>query len=300
MVRDATIQWMRRRHPDFLWALPVVAETYDGGFNDIDGHHVTREHAREALDAARGGDVEEGNVGGGTGMGCNGFKGGIGTASRVVPADGGRPRPRLAPGAQPDGYTVGVLVQCNYGSRRLFRVAGVPVGQELEDLRSCVDRVAVPQPSGLIPWLEELPACGSSDAALGPERERPGSIIVVVAKDAPLLPHQLKRVAKRVGLAMGRLGGYSYNDSGDIFLAFSTANRSALSDDLARVTMLSNDRIDPILEATVYATEAAILNAMLAAETMTGADGVRMHGLPGDRLVEVLRKHGKMPAPEKG
>src|SRR5881397_3128711 len=233
VVRDAVIEWLVRKGFEFDWSLPVVAETWDGALNDINGFHVTKENVFAALDSARGGPVAEGNVGGGTGMICNQFKGGIGTASRRLPANRG-------------GYTVGVLVQCNYGSRARLSIAGVPVGQEIPDLLPCYD---------------SLPG------------ER-GSIIIVVATDAPLLPHQLKRIAKRASLGVGRLGGTGGNPSGDILVAFSTANPGAAKPDAnMTVTMLPNERIDPLFAATIQATEEAIVNAMVAAETMTGING---------------------------
>lgn len=277
-VHEGAIAWKPAGSGD-VFSLPVVAETYDGFLNDVDGFHVRPEHARAALDSARGGPVAEGNVGGGTGMVCHGFKGGIGTASRVVPADAG-------------GFTVGVLVQCNYGSRRLFTVEGVPVGAEINDpaLRPC--RVGDFEPTR--PWFRDV-KCPASQSSLDPSDERyegMGSIIVVVATDAPLLPHQLGRIARRVPLAIGKMGGLGENSSGDIFIAFST--QPVPSDSLANpVQMLDNDRIDPLFQATVQATQEAILNAMLAAETMTGADGVRVHALPHDRLQAAMRKYGR-------
>ncbi len=280
VVRDAVIDWaVRRGYDDFLWALPVVAETYDGGLNDIKGMHVTREHAFQALDAATGGPVAEGNVGGGTGMVCNGFKGGIGTSSRKLAVEAG-------------GFTVGVLVQCNYGGRRRFSVAGVPVGAQITGADNCV---ALPDPSE--PWLRDEPRCdapGRSERESG--RTELGSIIVVLATDAPLLPHQLQRLAKRVALGIGRLGGIGGDSSGDIFVAFSTANAGAEgADSVATVRMWPNDRINPLLEATVDATEEAIINAMAAAETMEGADGYRVYALPMDQVVALLRRAGRMP-----
>ena len=254
VVRDAVIAWkVKRRVPDaedYWWSLPVVAETYDGWLNDVNGFHVRPEDAFHALDTAHGGAVEEGNVGGGTGMVCNEFKGGIGTSSRVLdPKDG--------------GYTVGVLVQCNYGRRPELRIAGVPVGKEIPD----------------------HPAYESDT----------GSIIVVVATDAPLIPTQLKRVAKRVSLGLGRDGSYSGDGSGDIFIAFSTANPGAISPKgLHQLTMLPNDSLDPIFLATVRATEEAVVNAMVAAETMSGADNHTVIALPHDRLREVLKKYNRL------
>ena len=267
VVRDAVIEWVVRagRMQSDEWSLPVVAETWDGGLNDINGFHVTKQDAWAAMDSARGGPVAEGSVGGGTGMVCNQFKGGIGTSSRRLEAADG-------------GYTVGVLVQCNYGRRRYLRIAGAPVGQEIADLVPCRAPCSGPR-SGVA-------------AAILPDV---GSIIIVVATDAPLLPHQLKRLARRAGLGVGRLGGVASNSSGDIFVAFSTANARASRDSgLAQVSMVSNDQITPLFEATVQATEEAIVNAMLAARTMTGADDLTVYALPHDRLRAVLRKYGRL------
>jgi D-aminopeptidase len=276
VVRDAILQWQVKRPGLQPWGLPVVAETYDGGLNDINGFHVKPEHVLEALDQARTGPVAEGNVGGGTGMVCHGFKGGIGTASRRLSAEQG-------------GYTVGVLVQCNYGARRELRIAGVPVGQELGENLPCV----AARDASIRPNVRR---CGDG----APPEDRldanaaAGSIIIVVATDAPLLPHQLKRVATRAALGVGRMGGKGENSSGDIFLAFSTANPGAAADGKTpTVTMLPNSRINPIFYATVQATEEAIVNAMLAAETMTGADYFRVHELPVDRLRTVMTKYGR-------
>jgi L-aminopeptidase/D-esterase-like protein len=260
------------------WWLPVVAETYDGGLNDINGFHVKAEHAIAALDSARGGPVREGVVGGGTGMVCLGFKGGIGTASRVLTAEEG-------------GYTVGVLVQCNFGARRDLRIAGVPVGEEIRDLLPCIANTdpAPPDPRA-------RPKCGASPSEddAGPAEQ--GSIIVVVATDAPLMPHQLKRLVTRVSLGIGRQGGFGGNSSGDIFVAFSTANAKSWStDSVASLRMLGNDRISPLFKATAQATEAAITNALLAAETTTGANDLRVYALPVDRMLAALRKFGRMP-----
>src|SRR5215213_1723346 len=258
VVRDAVIEWNARRgggegySGDF--SLPVVAETWDGFLNDINGFHVRKEHVFQALDNAKAGKVAEGNVGGGTGMVAHGFKGGTGTASRVL-------------GAEEGGYTVGVLVQANYGRRDLLRIAGVPVGKEIADLR---------------------PEKGKAD-------EGQGSIIVVVATDAPLLPHQLKRIIKRVSLAVGVMGGRGEDSSGDIFIAFSTANPEAgKTEGTAQLTMLPNERINPLFRATVEATEESIVNAMVAAETMKGIDGNTAHALPHERLREVLRKYNRL------
>ena len=276
VVRDAILAWQASRPGLQPWGLPVVAETYDGGLNDINGFHVKPAHVAGALDGAAGGVVVEGNVGGGTGMRCLGFKGGIGTASRVVGSEG-------------NSYTVGVLVQCNFGARQDLRVAGVPVGEEITDLRACI---ALEDPN----VQRGMPRCGKeqpAEAAL-PETEQ-GSIIVVAATDAPLLPHQLKRIATRIALGVARTGGFGGNSSGDIFLAFSTANpKIASAQTVQRVEMLPNDRMNALFYATVQATEEAILNAMLAATTMTGADGLRIHALPHDRLLAALRKHGRL------
>lgn len=254
VVRDAVIQW-RVKHgqpegSEYWWSLPVVAETYDGYLNDINGFHVRPEHVFAALDSATSGPVREGNVGGGTGMVCNEFKGGIGTSSRVLDKKDG-------------GYTVGVLVQCNYGRRQWLRIAGVPVGREI--------------PGDLV-WSQDT-----------------GSIIVVVATDAPLLPTQLKRIAKRVTLGLGRMGSASGDGSGDIFIAFSTANPGAANPKgLKQLTMLPNDSMDPLFEATVEATEEAIVNAMIAAETMVGIDNHKVIALPHDRLREILAKYNRL------
>jgi D-aminopeptidase len=280
LVRDAVIEWaVARKYDDFLWSLPVVAETWDGGLNDINGMHVKREHVFRALDSARGGPVAEGNVGGGTGMVCHGFKGGIGTSSRRLSAAQG-------------GYTVGVLVQCNYGSRRRLSVAGVPVGPAITGLDDC-RTLADPATD----WIRELPRCGTRETGLRDhDPEERGSIIIVVATDAPLLPHQLKRLVRRAGLGVGRMGGVGGDSSGDIFVAFSTANPGAGSvDSVVAVEMLPNHRINGLFEAAVDATEEAIVNAMAAAETMTGADGYRVHALPMDQVVALLRRAGRMP-----
>ena len=256
VVRDAVIAWkVKRGEPDmegYWWSLPVVAETWDGYLNDINGFHVKPEDAFHALESAHGGPVEEGNVGGGTGMICNEFKGGIGTSSRVLDAKAG-------------GYTVGVLVQCNYGRRDQLRIAGVPVGKE----------------------IPEHPAYG--------EDEDTGSIIIVVATDAPLIPTQLKRMARRASLGLGRDGSYSGDGSGDIFVAFSTANPGAASPKgIHDLKMLPNDGLDPLFLATVQATEEAVVNAMIAAETMTGIDGHTAIALPHDRLRQVLKKYNRL------
>jgi L-aminopeptidase/D-esterase-like protein len=259
VVRDAVIAWkVKHGTPDmegYWWSLPVVAETWDGYLNDINGFHVHPEDAWHALDTAHSGPVEEGNVGGGTGMICNEFKGGIGTSSRVLDAKAG-------------GYTVGVLVQCNYGARDQLRIAGIPVGREIPEHTVFKEDV--------------------------------GSIIVIVATDAPLIPTQLKRVAKKVSLGLGRDGSYSGDGSGDIFLAFSTANPGAVSpksnepNNVHQLTMLPNDSLDPIFLATVQATEEAVVNAMIAAETMKGIDDHEVIALPHNQLREVLKKYNRL------
>jgi len=273
VVRDAILQWQVGKPGMQPWGLPIVAETYDGSLNDINGFHVRPEHVSSALDGAKGGPVLEGNVGGGTGMICHGFKGGIGTASRRLPPEQG-------------GYTVGVLVQCNYGARRDLRIAGVPVGEEIQDLQPCVASRDASQAGQR--RLCDTPGAGRNDD------DGAGSIIVVVATDAPLLPHQLKRIATRVSLGVGRMGGWGQNPSGDIFVAFSTANAgAAAAGDSASVRMLANGRISPLFTATAQATEGAIVNAMLAAETMTGANDLRVFALPADRLTAIMKKYGR-------
>jgi len=278
VVRDAIIQWeVSQKTVLQPWWLPVVAETYDGRLNDINGFHVKPEHVAAALNGATGGVPKEGAVGGGTGMICHGFKGGIGTASRRLPADQG-------------GYTVGVLVQCNYGSRRDLRIAGVPVGEEIPDLAACIanNDPATPDSPG--------PRCGGGNRGDADAPEQ-GSIIVVVATDAPLLPHQLKRIATRVPLGIGREGGFGGNGSGDIFIAFSTANPRAWFNDrpVTDVKMLPNDRISPLFQATAQATEAAITNALLGAETTTGANDWRVYAMPVDRMLAAMKKYGRLP-----
>lgn len=279
VVRDAIIRWeVAQKNALQPWWLPVVAETYDGGLNDINGFHVTTAHTLAALDGATGGLPPEGAVGGGTGMVCHGFKGGIGTASRKLPASQG-------------GYTVGVLVQCNYGSRRDLRIAGVPVGEEIADLQGCIAN-ADPLPAG-----SQRRRCDDPRGAAPDNAREQGSIIVVVATDAPLLPHQLKRIATRVSIGVGRQGGFGGNSSGDIFVAFSTANARAWFDDqpVTDVKMLPNDRISPLFQATAQATEAAITNALLAAETTTGANDLRIYAMPVDRMLEAMKKYGRLP-----
>jgi D-aminopeptidase len=278
VVRDAIIKWeVTQKNVLQPWWLPVVAETYDGNLNDINGFHVKEEHVLAALNSAASGLPKEGVVGGGTGMTCLGFKGGIGTASRKL-------------SAQQGGYTVGVLVQCNFGSRRDLRIAGVPVGEEITDLQPCIANNEPDGPSARRPHCGQ--AGGSGGGADAPEQ---GSIIVVVATDAPLLPHQLKRIATRVSLGVGRQGGFGGNSSGDIFIAFSTANpNSWSSDSVTAVRMMTNDRITPLFQATAQATEAAITNALLAAETTTGANDLRIFAMPVERMLAAMRKYGRM------
>jgi L-aminopeptidase/D-esterase-like protein len=258
VVRDAVIQWdvqhELRGKDDVWWGLPVVAETYDGYLNDINGFHVKPEHAFHAIDTAAGGPIQEGNVGGGTGMICNGFKGGTGTASRKLDSEHG-------------GYTVGVLVQCNYGRQEQLRIAGIPVGREL--------------PPGIVHEKDQ------------------GSIIVVVATDAPLLPTQLKRLARRVPLGLGRDGSYSGNGSGDIFIAFSTANSGAWgAKGVKEVSMWPNGEMDPLFLATVQCVEEAVINAMIAAETMTGINDHNVNAIPHQELQDVLRKYNRLASPK--
>ncbi len=261
VVRDAIVRWQHERGlydpltSGLYWMMPVVAETYDGFLNDINGQHVKPEHVYAALDDAASGAVEEGCVGGGTGMICHGFKGGIGSASRIAAIAECR-------------YTVGVLVQANHGRRAQLTIAGVPVGQEIDE-----------------PEMRQVPF-GNAGA---------GSIIVIVATDAPLLPHQLKRLTRRVPLGIGRVGGVGEHNSGDIFLAFSTANAGAARRrGVASLEMLSNDEMTPLFDATVQATEEAIVNALIAAKTMTGVNGNTVEALPQDRLRAILKKHHRL------
>jgi D-aminopeptidase len=266
VVHDALVEAAARAHGmrDTIWALPVVGETYDGALNDINGFHVRPEHLHEALATASDGPVAEGNVGGGTGMICHEFKGGIGTASRRA-----------------GEWTVGALVQANYGARELLRIDGVPVGAAFsrEDVSS--------------PW-DQAEALAARDGAEG------GSIIGIVATDAPLLPHQCARLAQRAGMGVARMGSYASHGSGDLFCAFATGNRdlsrNAGEDDprpTVELRMVVDEHINPLLEAAAEATEAAIVHALLAAETMTGRDGITAHALDHNRLMEVMRAHGR-------
>lgn len=264
IVRDAVIEWEYKNkyfdplpnRPDVFWALPVVAETYDGTLNDINGFHVKKEHVFNALNEAKSGKVEEGNVGGGTGMICHRFKGGIGTSSRILTINGNK-------------YTLGVLVQANYGNRESLTISGVPVGKEITDL---------------MPENDPLK-----------KDEGQGSIIVVVATDAPLLPNQLKRLARRVPIGIGRMGGFASNGSGDIFIAFSTANTGAANrEEDQNILMIPNDKMSTLFEATAQATEESILNALISAETMIGKNNTKVYELPEDRLIEILKKYNRI------
>jgi L-aminopeptidase/D-esterase-like protein len=261
VVRDAVIKWQYQNDlfdplpddPDVFWSLPVVAETYDGDLNDINGFHVSEAHTISALENARSGPVAEGNVGGGTGMSCHQFKCGTGTASRRLDLEG-------------SSYTLGVLVQANYGMRDTLTIAGVPVGKEITDL------------------MPEYHV----------QNQEYGSIIVVVATDAPLMPHQLKRLARRVPMGIAKVGGYAGNGSGDIFIAFSTANSGAgARRGIQKTEMLPNDQMSPLFLATIQATEEAIVNALLAAETMTGINGNTKHAIPHARLAQVMKKYNR-------
>jgi D-aminopeptidase len=265
VVRDALVAHAASAHdPEAsFWSLPVVGETYDGTLNDINGFHVHREHLDAALATASDGSVAEGNVGGGTGNICHQFKGGIGTASRAIATGDG-------------GWIVGVLVQANYGSRRLLTIDGVPVGREI--------------PTEIVPSADDDPRAAGA-----------GSIIIVVATDAPLLPHQCARVAQRAGLGLARTGGYGMSSSGDLFVCFATGNRGLPAGEIEVESPTVRDlravidqALDPLFAATVEATEEAIVNALVAAETMTGRDGNTAHALPHDRLVEVMGRYGRI------
>jgi D-aminopeptidase len=256
LVRDEVIDWAHH-YGQFL-GMPVVAETHDGILNDMYGHHVRQEHVRQALDGATGGPVAEGNVGGGTGNICHDFKGGIGTASRVLNAEDG-------------GYTVGVLVQANYGARHLLRIAGVPVGAEITELCPEIGEVT-----------DEFPS---------------SSIIALAATDSPLMPHQLKRIVRRLSLGIARVGAIGTTYSGDIFFAFSTAESSDEDEfGLRSFVLYPDNRMNPILEATVQAAEEAVVNCLVAAETMVGVNSNRVHAIPHERLKEVLRKYNRLIA----
>ena len=255
-VRDTVIQWLfEHNHFDEnndVWALPIVAETWDGRLNDLNGFHVKPNHVMDALNSAKAGNLSQGNVGGGTGMICHQFKGGIGSSSRVLSDKEG-------------GYSVGVIVQANYGYRELLTIQGAPIGRKLK---------------GYDPVYNTNP----------PETET-GSIIAIVATDAPLLPHQLRRIARRVPFGLARMGGTSGNSSGDIFLSFSTANEGAYSKDITQVEMLSNEEISPLFLATIQATEEAITNALFCAETMTGINDNTVYGIPHDEVIDLISKY---------
>lgn len=263
-VRQAVLQWFVDTDwysgEDWWYTYPVVAETYDGFLNDIYGFHVKEKHVLEAIANSSGGKISEGNVGGGTGMMCLGFKGGTGTSSRVFEI-------------QDKSYTIGALVQANFGAKRNLSIAGVPVGMELKDTLNYKYNAA-------------------------PESRRQegdGSIIVIVATDVPLLPHQLKRIAQRIPLGVAIVGGRGGNGSGDIFLAFSTANENAFNrDKMTSVKTMSNDLLNPVFEATVEAVEEAIINAMVAAETMEGINGNKAYALPHELLISTLKKYNRM------
>lgn len=261
VVRDAVLKWFVKTgwyKENFWYTYPVVAETYDGFLNDIYGFHVKENHAYEALNSAKTGYLAEGNVGGGTGMRTLGFKGGTGTSSRIVKI-------------KDSTYTVGVLVQSNFGGKKNLTIAGVPVGKELKDTLNYE--------------FKAPPSYQPGD----------GSIIVVVATDAPLLPHQLKRIAARVPIGIGNLGGRGENGSGDIFIAFSTANTNAFNRAAnTTVEQISNDQINPLFEATVQAVEEAIINAMVAADTMEGINGNKAYGLPHKSVIEILKKYNRI------
>jgi D-aminopeptidase len=286
VVRDAGFKWLADHRKGYFW-YPVAAETADVPLNDMAGQHVTTSDAIEALDNAKSGPVAEGNVGGGTGMACNGFKGGTGTASRKLPADGG-------------AYTVGVLVQCNYGAARQLRVAGIPVAREMTLQPRCVTRLMSPpqQINGTVATLCDPKLLAIAD---GPNQDHRGSIIIVIATDAPLTAEQLKRLARRASVGLGRLGAIESDGSGDIFIAFSTANAGADDGNWtadagkpATIERLRSAALNPLFEATVQGVEEAVINALVAARTMTGADYWTISALPHDQLQEVLRRHGML------
>lgn len=291
VVRDAAVAWMvQQKRPGEFW-YPVSAETADVPLNDIKGQHVTTQDAWDALNSATGGLPLEGNVGGGTGMICNGFKGGTGTSSRRLSAEEG-------------GYTVGVLVQCNYGGSHQLRVAGIPVAREMKLQEPCVEKLLDPP---VVNWWngKQVPVCKpnvatTADGVRAPEE---GSIIVIVATDAPLTPDQLKRLARRVSVGLGRVGAIEGDESGDIFLAFSTANAGAdegnsaeppFKDPNATIQRMQSWKLDAMFTAVVRATEEAVINTIVAAKTMVGADYWTIPALPHDQLQEVLRKHGML------
>jgi L-aminopeptidase/D-esterase-like protein len=288
VVRDAAVAWLvKEKRPGEFW-YPVTAETADWPLNDIKGQHVTAQDTWDALNAATSGPLLEGNVGGGTGMICNGFKGGTGTSSRIVETANGK-------------YIVGVLVQCNYGGSSQLRVAGIPVAREMKLQTPCVEKKLDPP---VLLWSgKPAPVCEgtvarTADGAHAPEM---GSIIVIVATDAPLTPDQLKRLARRVSVGLGRVGAIEGDESGDIFLAFSTANSGAdegnsaeppFTQPNAKVERMQSWKMDPIFTAVVQATEESVINALIAAKTMVGADYWVIPAIPHGQLLEILRKHG--------
>jgi D-aminopeptidase len=289
VVRDAGFRWLADHRKGEFW-YPVTAETADVPLNDMAGQHVTQKDVLDALDRAKTGPVAEGNIGGGTGMVCNGFKGGTGTASRKLPAEAG-------------GYAVGVLVQCNYGAARQLRVAGIPVAREMTLQPRCVSRLLSPpqQTSGRVATLCDPKLVALAD---GPGEEHRGSIIIVIATDAPLTAEQLKRMARRASVGLGRLGAIESDGSGDLFIAFSTANAGAdngnwddTTDKVARVERLRSEALNPLFEATVQGVEESVINALVAARTMTGADYWTVSALPHDQLQEVLRRHAMLAGP---
>lgn len=263
VVRDAVLKWFVDNHwykEDFWYTYPVVAETYDGFLNDVYGFHIKEQNVYEALNTAASGQIKEGNVGGGTGMMCLGFKGGSGTSSRIIKI-------------KEATYTLGAFVQANFGIKSSLTIAGVPVGKELMDTLN--NELKLPPQSY--------------------RQEGDGSIIVVIATDAPLLPHQLKRIAQRVSLGIGKVGGYGSNGSGDIFIAFSTANSNAFNrQETTQVDQISNDQISPLFEATAQAVEEAIINAMVAADTMEGINGNKSYGLPHKKVINILKKYNRI------
>jgi D-aminopeptidase len=260
IVRDTIIAWQVKNNAMYQkWSMPVVAETADGWLNDMNAFYVKENHVLSALDSAKAGEIAEGNVGGGTGMICYEFKGGTGTSSRKLPNKLG-------------GWTIGVLAQCNFGRRFQLTIAGVPAGRHL---------------------LDNAPFTNGEN----PFKQDDGSLIVIIATDAPVLPHQLKRLSKRAALGMARTGSMGGNGSGDIFLAFSTANPQAAHGDemgLSNIQALNNDHIDPLLSASALATEEAIINAMVAAEDMTGHNGLNIKSLPHGKVREILREYNRL------
>jgi L-aminopeptidase/D-esterase-like protein len=291
VVRDAAFKWLADHRKGYFW-YPVAAETADVPLNDMAGQHVTTRDTLEALDSAKSGALSEGNVGGGTGMVCNGFKGGTGTASRKLPAEVG-------------SYTVGVLVQCNYGAARQLRVAGISVAREMTLQPRCVTKFTSPpqQINGVAATLCDPKRLAIAD---GPNQDHRGSIIIVIATDAPLTAEQLKRLARRASVGLGRLGAIESDGSGDIFIAFSTANAGADDGNWAAdagkpasVERLRSAALNPLFEATIQGVEESVVNALVAAHTMTGADYWTVSALPHDQLQEVLRRHGMLATQSK-